>query len=343
MSEKTSEIRELKTDARRLNEIGHGFGFSGVLKVALELDLFTGLSRESASIPDIARRVGITENGAEDLMTCCLALDLVERDGDLFKNTKETEKYMVKGKPSYFGDYLVDVFNKYYSMAGQITDILRGKVRSDIEGMYYSFSSDPKEARALTKAGYTGSLAMGRLLAKLYDFSQHSLLLDLGGGSGAYCIAAAHKYPDLKAIVFDFPLVTEVARELIEKEGLSDRISTYDGDFHKDTFPEGADVILNAGNMHAYGSDKAKQLFKKAFNALPSGGGMIVIDQMLNEDRSGPLIPALYALVQKFYSNESRTHSIAEVSDYFAKAGVQVEGSRELVPDQMWIVWARRP
>ncbi len=340
MSEKTSERR---VDTRRLNEIGHGFYLSAVLKAALEFELFTELSKEPANLSDITKRMGITENGAEDLMTCCLALDLVERDGNLFRNTEETEKYMVKGKPSYFGDYLIDVFNKAYSMAGELTDIFRGKVRSDIEGMYYHFSSDPKEARALTEAGYTGSIAVGRLLAKLYDFSHHSLLLDLGGGSGAYCIAAAQKYPDLKAIVFDFPLVTEVAGEFIEKEGLSDRISTYDGDLHKDTFPEGADVILNAGNMHAYGSDKAKQLFKKAFDALPSGGGMIVIDQMLNDDRSGPLIPSLYALIQKFYSDDARTHSIAEVSDYLAGAGFQVQGSRELIPEQFGMVWARKP
>jgi len=192
----------------------------------------------------------------------------------------------------------------------------------------YSFASDPKEARALTRAGYTGSIAIGGLVAKFYDFSQHSVLLDLGGGSGALSIAAARRYSRLKAIVFDLPAVTEVAREFIQKEALSDRISTHDGDFHKDTLPGGADVILNAGNMHAYGSDNAKRLLRRSFDALPSGGGMIVIDQMLNKDRSGPLIPALYALVQKFYSDESRTHSIVEVSDYLAEAGFRVEGSR---------------
>jgi SAM-dependent methyltransferase len=343
MSKKPDGVYERRMETRGINEMGLAFMSSGVLMAAMEFDLFTQLSRQPATISDLAGRLGITERGAEKFLTCCLSLGLVRRDGDVFSNTEETEKYMVKGKPSYMADYLLHMAKRSYSQWGQIADILKGKQKSGGEGQYRELAFDPKEARALTEAGYTGSIAAGRLLGKLYDFSPYSLLLDLGGGSGAYSIAAVQKYPGLKAIVFDFPVITEVAREFISREGLGDRVATHDGDFLKDPFPEGADVILNSGNLHAYGADSARNLYKKAFDLLPPGGGMIVIDYMLDERRSGPPVPAFIDLGQYFTSDEGRTHTAGEVSGYLADAGFRVEGSRDFIPGSLGMVWATKP
>lgn len=343
MNREKEGIYERRMETRGINEMGLAFMSSGVLIAAMELDLFTELSKEPASISDLAKRLGITERGAEKFLTCCQALGLVGKEGDKFNNTEETEKYMVKGARSYFADYLLHMAKRSYPQWGQIADILRGKTESGGEGQYRKLSFDPAEARALTEAGYTGSIAAGRLLAKFYDFSPYSLLLDLGGGSGAYSIAAAQKYSSLKAIVFDFPVITEVAREFIDGENLTDRISTHDGDFLKDPFPTGADVILNSGNLHAYGEDSARQLYQKAFDILPSGGGMIVIDYMLEDDRGGPPVPAFIDLGQYFSSEEGRTHTAEEVSDYLAGCGFEVSGRRDFIPGSLGMVWAKKP
>lgn len=342
MSEKTGGVYERRMETRGLNEMGLAFMSSGVLMAAMELDLFTELSKKPASIPALAPRLGITERGAEKFLTCCLSLGLVKREGDVFKNAEETEKYMVKGKPSYMADYLLHMAKRSYPDWGRIAETLKGKGRAGGEGQYRRLSFDPREARALTEAGYTGSIAAGRLLAKFYDFSPYKLLLDLGGGSGAYSIAAVRKYPNLKAIVFDFPAITEVAREFIAKDALSASISTHDGDFLKDPLPGGADIILNSGNLHAYGSDSARQLYKKAFDVLPSGGAMIVIDYMLEDDRSGPPVAAFIDLGQYFSSDEGRTHTAAEVSGYLTDAGFEVLGRREFIRGSLGMVWGTK-
>ena len=343
MSDQSGGVDKRRMETRGLNDMGLAFMSSGVLMAAMELDLFTELSKEPASIPDLAKRLGITERGAEKFLTCCQALGLVQKDGAAFKNTVETEKYMVKGGRSYMADYLLHMAKRSYPQWGQIVDILKGKAASGGEGQYRKLSFDPAEARALTEAGYTGSIAAGRLLAKFYDFSPYSLLLDLGGGSGAYSIAAAQKFSGLKAIVFDFPVITEVAGEFIAKDGLTDRISTHDGDFLNDPFPEGADLVLNSGNLHAYGAESARQLYQKAFDILPSGGGMIVIDYMLEDDRGGPPVPAFIDLGQYFSSDEGRTHTLAEVSDYLAGCGFEVSGRRDFIPGSLGMVWAKKP
>ena len=91
------------------------------------------------------------------------------------------------------------------------------------------------------------------------------------------------------------------------------------------------------------GAESARQLYQKAFDILPSGGGMIVIDYMLNAERSGPAVPAFIDLGQYFSSDEGRTHTAVEVSDYLADAGFRVEGSREFIPGSLDMVWAKKP
>jgi len=68
-------------------------------------------------------------------------------------------------------------------------------------------------AREYHEATYSVGLGAGILFARDVDMSQRSLILELGGGSGSYCIAALQRYPHLKAIVLDFEPVCNVAKE----------------------------------------------------------------------------------------------------------------------------------
>src|SRR5256885_7491855 len=62
-------------------------------------------------------------------------------------------------------------------------------------------------------------------LFRSYDFSGYTCLLDLGGGSGAFAIEAAKRYPGLSAVVFDLPQVVAVTEKIIQETGLASRIT----------------------------------------------------------------------------------------------------------------------
>src|SRR5690606_24141523 len=72
-------------------------------------------------------------------------------------------------------------------------------------------------------------------------------VIDVGGGHGGYSLELAHRFPDLRAVVFDLPPVIEVAREIIAETGLRDRVTARAGDFRADSLGSGYDVALLFG------------------------------------------------------------------------------------------------
>jgi ubiquinone/menaquinone biosynthesis C-methylase UbiE len=331
-----------KLTTRRLNDMGLGFMPAGTLLAALELRLFDALSGAPRPLEEIASRLGMHKERVEKLITACAAIDLVIRDGAMVSNAADVDRFLVRGKPTYFGDYLLHFAKGSYPSWGKVADFLKGGGLAG-RGRYYDTASDPKEARALTEAGYTGSQGTARALARRFDFSPFRLLLDIGGGSAVYSIEACRRYPKLEATVLDFPNVCIVAREFIEKEGLASRIRTVGCDFTADPFPSGPDVALLCGNIHAYDPTTARRVVKKAHDILPSGGAMIICDYMLNSERTGPPVAAFLSLAQAFQPGGGVVHSATDFREYLESAGFRVLKVEEFLEGSLGWAVASKP
>ncbi len=309
---------------------------------AIELDLFNRIDQGATTIQDLAKNLDLPLDRTDKLVTACTALGLLEKREGSYYNSPEVDRYLIKGKPKYIGDWYVHQAKSEYDSWQDVAAAFRKPTSP--RGMYQDMMNDDADAiRAFTVAGYNSSIAAGYKLARDFNFSPYSLFLDLGGGSGCYSIPAAEGNPNLRAIVFDFPLVCEVTKEFIEKAGLSDRIATQPGDFMADELPEGADLISIIGNLHAYTLDETELLIKKVFQALTPGGSIIIIDYMLNEDRTGPLEAALYHLMSVTRFRKGWVKSVAEVSEYMEGVGATDIKVREFIPGSTSLVTCRKP
>lgn len=330
-----------KLTTRRLNELGLGFMHSGTLVAAIELGVFDALATEALSIAKLAEAIGLTEDRADKLVTACATLDLVSKRAGLVANTEETDRFLVRGKPTYFGDYLVHLAKGSYASWANLAERLKSPAPKGL-GRYFATGGDPKEARALTEAGFTGSQGTARRLAHRFDFSGYRRLLDLGGGSAVYSIEACRQNPDLKATVFDFENVCVVAREFIEQAGLTDRIEARALDFTREPLPQGVDVVLLCGNIHAYDADTARRVVRNAYDALAPGGAMIICDYMLNDERTGPPVAAFISVSQAFSPGSGRVHSGADFASYLSEAGFDVVKVEEFLAGSMgWAIGAK--
>jgi methylase of polypeptide subunit release factors len=173
------------------------------------------------------------------------------------------------------------------------------------------------------------------LFARDVDMSKRSLILDLGGGSGAYCIAAVQRYPHLKAIVLDFPPVCNVAREFIAQWGMQDRIRTHPGDFTNDALPSGADLMIMASNLPQYDEKVLERVLKRGYAALSPGGELHVVGETLDDAKRGPLGPALWGMHEALFGSEGRAHSEAEVKGYLKGAGFAEVRVHAFVPGSL--------
>ena len=310
----------------RLQNLSYGHKQSGTLRAALELDLFTKVSEGASSVPAISTALGLTVLNGERLVVACTALELLEKDGDDYRNAPDVERFLVKGKATYIGPWLL--FNGLdFERWKDLSTVLGSTSPPKVLGLYESLTDEM--ARVYHEATYAVGLGAGMLFARDVDMSERSLVLDLGGGSGAYCIAAVQRYPHLEAIVLDFPPVCNVAREFITQWGMQDRISTHPGDFTTDELPSGADLMIMASNLPQYNERVLERVLKQAYKALSPGGEFHLVGETLDNEKRGPLGPALWGMHEALFGSEGRAHSEAEVRAYLGRAGfleVEVHG-----------------
>ncbi|UCE87541.1 MAG: hypothetical protein JSU66_07460 [Deltaproteobacteria bacterium] len=321
-----------RVDTVRLQDMAYAHRQSAVLLTALELGLFTRISRGARTVAEVARALGIVETNAERLLTACAALGLVVRDGEGFANAPDVERFLVEGQRGYAAPWLLAIGKERQRWFG-LGEALRRKDPPRRLGMYETFTVE--QARALHEATYSIGIGAGRRFVRHVDLSGRRLILDLGGGSGCYSICAANAWPDIRAIVFDLPPVAVVAEEFIARHGLSDRIAAVGGDFTSDELPAGADVAIMASNLPQYGPELVRKVVRRVHGALVPGGEMHLIGEMLRPEKDGPPGPALWGLAEALDHSTGVAHSEREVVEYLQGAGFRDVSVHEFVPGSL--------
>jgi hypothetical protein len=321
-----------KLDTVRLQDISYAYRQSAVLNAAVELDLFTQVSDGMGTLSEIATALDVSMTNAERLLVACEAIGLVAKDGERFTNAPDVERFLVKGKRSFAGPWM-KMATRNWDEWGNLEGYLRSKGDPCILGNYEGFAVE--DARAYHQSTYSIGMGAGRRFAKQCDLSTRTRILDLGGGSGCYCITAAQAYPNLEAIVFDLPSMSVIAGEFIEQHGLSDRIQVQPGDFTKDKFPGDVDVVIMASNLPQYNHEIIQGIVNKAFDALLPGGEMHLIGETLNDDGDRNISPALWGMNEAILGSTGIAHSESDVAGYLVTAGFTDVTANEFIPGSL--------
>lgn len=280
------------TDVREISRIGYGFMASRALFAALDADVFGHLAGGSKRLDALSHDTGLVASRLRPLLTACVALGLLVRDGDRYANAPASATYLVRTSPAYFGDYFrFQVSRQIYPTLLHLDAALRGE-RVD----FYAQLRDPDEAGAFTRAQHSGSLGPARVVARLVDLTGARRLLDVAGGSGAFSITLCERAPALRCTIIDFPSVAAVGRTLVRDSGFADRIEFMDGDAREVGWPDANDVVLMSYLLSAVAESSAHELLGKAYKALRPGGRLLVHDFMVDDDETGPPLAALWLL-----------------------------------------------
>jgi len=123
-----------------------------------------------------------------------------------------------------------------------------------------------------------------RAIAAKFDWSKYKTFVDVGAAQGCVPVQLATVHKHLTGFGFDLPAVKPVFEEYVAANRLTDRVKFIAGDFFKQDLPH-ADVIVMGHIMHDWDLPAKKMLLKKAYNAVPIGGAVIVYDAMIDNDR----------------------------------------------------------
>ena len=158
-------------------------------------------------------------------------------------------------------------------------------------------------------------------IAANFDFSRYSKIVDIGGGSGAYSRAIVKKNPNIQAVIFDLPHVCEFLEGFVTGDELSERIQCYSGNFLHDKFPEGMDLAFLSNILHGFGPEQCEFILKRVFDALPSKGGVIINDLILDEDGCGPELSVLLSFYFLLITEKGRNYTASEYKAMLENAG----------------------
>jgi ubiquinone/menaquinone biosynthesis C-methylase UbiE len=167
-------------------------------------------------------------------------------------------------------------------------------------------------------------------------------LLDVAGGSGAFTITLCTRFPELRATILDFPNVITVARRYVAEAGLSHRVEFLSGNALDVDWPN-ADVVLMSYLLSAVPGADISRLLARAHDALSPGGRLLVHDFMLDDDRQGPDLAALWFLQYLALSTDTVSFSQAEITVQLHKVGLAEIVGEPLIPSVTRLVSAVRP
>lgn len=329
-------------DTVRLQRISKAFWESAALMSAVELDVFTAIAGGADTIEGVAATAGIDVLNAERLLVVLAAMTLIVRDGDRFTNAPDVDRFLVRGRPGYAGPWML--FGKpRWDGWGQLTAHLRQPAAARrVLGMYDD-TFTVERARAYHEATYSIGMGAARRFHRQVDLGGRRRLMDLGGGSGCYCIVGAERHPALTAVVLDLPPVVAVTREFIAANGLSDRVTAEACDFTRDPLPADADAAIMASNLPQYDRPVIAAVVQRVFDALLPGGEFHLIGEMLDADGAGPLAPALWGLSEAVNDSNGLAHRVPECIGYLEAAGFVDVAAHEFIPDTLTRVTGRKP
>ncbi len=331
-----------RPDTVRLQRISKAFWESAALMSAIELGAFTAVANGHATAEAAARAMDIETVNVERLFTVLVAMGLMRRSGESFENAPDVERFLVEGKPTYAGPWVL--FSKpRWQEWGRLTELL--KVRETDQKVLgrYDENFTVEKARAYHEATYSIGMGAARRFHRQVDLTGRRKIMDLGGGSGCYCIVAAEHHPAITAEVLDLPPVVEVTRDYLAANGVADRVSANPCDFTRDPLPRDADVAIMASNLPQYSRPIIAGVVKRVFDALLPGAEFHLIGEMLDPDRSGPLAPALWGLAEAVNESTGLAHSVTDCVGYFEDAGFENVTATEFIPETLTRVTGHKP
>jgi hypothetical protein len=329
----------MKPSPDHLMRIGLSFWNAKTLLSAVELGVFDALSEGPANLDAARARLGLHARSARDFLDALVAMKLLEREGGLYRNTPETEFFLVRAKPSYVGGLLEMANARLYESWSHLTEALKtGRRQSEekeADDFFAALYADPERLRGFLAAMSGVSAGAANAIADKFPWKNYRTFVDVGAAQGRVPVTVAHAHPHLSGGGFDLPPVGPVFDEFVVGNGLSERLQFYPGDFFADPLPQ-ADVIVMGHILHDWDLEQKRLLLEKAYDALPPGGALIVYEALIDDERRENVFGLLMSLNMLIETPGGFDYTGADCQGWMKEAGFRETRVEHLVgPDSM--------
>jgi hypothetical protein len=324
----------------KIMQLGLGFWGSKTLLSAIEIGLFTELANGPSNVERLAALLGLHSRSARDFFDALVSLGMLDREGDLYQNTAETDLFLVRGKASYIGGMLEMANERLYPFWGSLTEGLRtglpqNEIKTGRGGLFETIYGDPERLRLFLGAMTGLSMGAAQAIAEKFPWPEYKTVADVGGAQGGLLVQICLAHPHLVGTNFDLPVVGPIFDEYVARHGVSERLSFQPGDFFNEPLPS-ADVITMGHILHDWDLGEKRSLLDKAYQALPGGGALIVFEALIDDERRENAFGLLMSLNMLIETPGGFDYTGRDCSQWMREAGFRETRVEHLIgPDSM--------
>jgi ubiquinone/menaquinone biosynthesis C-methylase UbiE len=311
-----------KLTPERLQQFGFAYAPPLIISAAVNNKVFDSLESEAKTVEQLQKETGASARGLRAIMDALVGLELLKKDRQSrYSLTPESQTFLVSEKPGTLAGFFGSILPVLTSRWLRLTDVVRDgrpavAVNQEAEGTEF-FS---QLVETIIPMSYAGAQKLADHL-KVAKAKEQVRVIDLAAGSGIWGIAVAQKSPRVQVKAVDWPGMIPTTKRITEKFGVRDRFDFIEGDLLEANFGSGYDVATLGHILHSEGEQRSRQLLKKTFRALKSGGTIAIAEWLVNDERTKPL-PSLMFCVQMLVNTEKGdTFSFNEIKQWLEDAG----------------------
>ncbi len=295
----------------------NAFRASRVFLTAFELDLFSVLSGGNRSSEEVAAGLKTDSRATDRLMDALETMGFLEKKNGKFSNSTPAEEFLVKGKPGYMAG-LAHIVNLWKNWSNMTESVRRGTAVEVKESV-----NDRGEQwlNSFIAAMHMRAKQQAPDIISLLNLSAVESVLDVGGGPGTFSFAFVDAKKGLKATVFDLPNVIPLTQKYIAEEGYEGKVETATGDYLKNDLGNGYDLVFLSAIIHSNSPEENRLLFGKCHKALNKNGQLVVLDYIMNDDRTSPAMGAMFALNMLVGTRAGDSYTESEIKEWMEETG----------------------
>jgi acetylserotonin O-methyltransferase len=315
-------------DAKPVLDLIEAFRGSKAMFSAVSLGIFDYLERSAASLEDLALELQCQVDPLERLLNACVGLKLLRKDGNTYSNQEVATTYLCRTSPNTLVGYILYSDQVLFRLWAHLEDAIRRggpqweRVFGENGGIFDQFFRTDEAMTTFLKGMHALGVLSSPLVVAAFDLSRFRRFVDLGGATGHLAIAACERYPDLRATVFDLPRVIDAVHDNLSQVTTASRIELRKGDFfNPEEIPTG-DLFGLSRILHDWPDDKVVPLLESIHGHLEVGGGILISEKLLYEDKGGPT-SALMQSLNMLVCTEGKERTLSEYRRLLEDAGFE--------------------
>ncbi|MEZ5893161.1 MAG: methyltransferase [Parvularculaceae bacterium] len=287
-----------------------------------ELGLFDALFEKPATCAELAARLNLNVRALSVVLSLLCALGLVARKEGVYQATPVAAAYLRRDSAYYWGP-LFSTFKNGSLVHNDLIALLKTGTTDQTGRPSKAWEAgeiEEETARGVAKFMHAHSLPAAISAARSGVYAGVKKMLDVGGGSGVYAIAAAQRHPDLRASIMDLKAMCKAAMDFVRDAGVEGRVDAVAVDMFREAWPSGYDAVFFSNVFHDWDDEINMSLAKKSFDILPPGGKIFLHEMLMNDNEDGPLTTASFSVLM-LRGTKGKQYTLAELTAFLESAG----------------------